>query len=54
MSTMLHPNTSDLVRSQLLKEESAYLEVDLNAVSKDDGVGNLHHGGLHVQGHHQS
>ena len=29
------------------------LEVDLDAVAEDDGVGDLHHGGLHVERHHQ-
>ena len=38
----------------MIKKVVAHLEVDLDAVSEDDWVRNLHHGGLHVQGHHQS
>ena len=37
-----------------LKFKNTCLEVDLDTVTEDDGVGDLHHGGLHVQGHHKT
>lgn len=40
-----------LEQSRVLSED--FLVVDLDHVTEQDGVGDLHHGGLEVQGHHE-